>query len=294
MIGTKTKAYLQLCRPPNLPTAAADNMAGMAIAGAFITQEAFNPRYLFLIVASVALYAGGVVLNDVFDIDVDTRERPHRPIPSGSVPLKEARLFGYGLLALGVAAASLVQLIALITAMGLSTAIVFYNAGAKHSRFFGPFTMGLCRGLNLLLGLTVLGSGAYGYYAAIPLVFIFAVTTISQGEVYGNNRSSLLISGVLYALVIILTGYCNQLQTDPNILSWVLLLVFALMVLFPLAQAYKNNTPQNIQKAVKFGVLSLIVLDAAMAAAHTSWFVALLILALLPLSLWLAKIFAVT
>src|ERR1041385_8386665 len=81
--------YLQLMRPPNLVTANADVLAGFAVAGL--------PRFdllPWLLVATTCLYAGGVVLNDVFDARLDACERPERPIPSGRVAVRSAAVFG--------------------------------------------------------------------------------------------------------------------------------------------------------------------------------------------------------
>ena len=79
--SSKLKGYLRLCRPANLPTAMADVIAGLAIAGAFSFDEPKLDTFqvldlLTLIFASVFLYAGGVVLNDVFDVEIDRVERP--------------------------------------------------------------------------------------------------------------------------------------------------------------------------------------------------------------------------
>ena len=60
-------------------------------------------------------------------------------------------------------------------------------------------------------------------------------------------------------------------------------------------RAIRFNTPGNIQLAVKMGVLSLIPLDASLAAGFShSLLTGLLVLLLLPGSLFLAKRFAVT
>ena len=53
--------------------------------------------------AVVALYAAGMVLNDVCDVELDRRERPERPLPSGDVSVAAAALAGVALLAAGVA-----------------------------------------------------------------------------------------------------------------------------------------------------------------------------------------------
>ena len=70
------RPYLELMRPANVATALADVLAGYAVAGLG------NPRALpWLLLSTACLYAGGVVLNDFFDRDVDRLERPERPIP---------------------------------------------------------------------------------------------------------------------------------------------------------------------------------------------------------------------
>src|SRR5690606_20787053 len=145
-------------RPPNLPTAAADIMAGAAIAGVFATNWSLIPQetlvdLIVLMLASVFLYAGGVVLNDVFDLKIDKVERPERPIPSGVVSLKTASLFGGSLLVLGIVLSFLCHFYAGLASLGLAGAIVLYDALAKHHVIFGPLIMGLCRGLNLFLGM---------------------------------------------------------------------------------------------------------------------------------------------
>jgi 4-hydroxybenzoate polyprenyltransferase len=56
----------------------------------------------------------------------------------------------------------------------------------------------------------------------------------------------------------------------------------------------KDPSGPLIGKAVKAGVISLIVMNASWAAAFGNMYLALIILLLLPLSLWLARAFAVT
>ena len=287
------RGYLQLMRPANLPTAAADIFAGAALAGILTVSSPMLPL-LLLVFASVFLYAGGVVLNDVFDLSIDKIERPERPIPSGLIPLKYAAFFGVFLLLIGIFLAFLVDQLSGVVALALAASIVLYDGFSKKYDFLGPLNMGLCRGLNLILGLSVLGVLNTWWYAIIPLVYIFAITLISRGEVHGNNKKHIIRAGVLYATVIsavvtiVITETSNFWQTLP------FLLLFAFLVFKPLLEAYRLNSPERIKKAVIAGVLSLIVLDAALAAGFSEWWYGLLLLLLLPLSMFLSKLFAVT
>ena len=106
-------AYAQLLRLPNLFTAVADPFAG------WLLVEGAGPGWELpvLVLVSACLYSAGIVLNDCFDYQVDCRERPHRPLPSGAIRLATAWRLGYGLLVAGlVLAAGLNLALALIAA----------------------------------------------------------------------------------------------------------------------------------------------------------------------------------
>lgn len=289
--------YLRLMRPANLPTAAADICAGVALAGLFSASNNALPNIMpiiFLVFSSVFLYAGGVVLNDVFDVEVDKIERPERAIPSGLIPLKSAAIFGAILLLMGISMAFLVNNLSGIIAVLLAFSIVLYDGFSKKYNFLGPLNMGLCRSLNLLLGISVLMELVHWEYALIPLVYIFAITLISRGEVHGNNKNHILWAGLLYAAVIISVVIMATIKSSNVLQTLPFLVLFTFLVYKPLVGAYKHNSPENIKKAVIGGVLALIVLDAAIAAGHATWWYAILLLLLLPLSIFLSKLFAVT
>ena len=300
------RAYIQLCRPANLPTAAADILAGAGIVmGAPLVSEklaAFNwsareipiGDLILLCLSSVLLYAGGVVLNDFFDADLDAVERPERPIPSGRVSRASVLRFGLILILIGIGIAFVHRPESGGIAFALSGMIVLYDWKAKHSAWGGPLAMGSCRALNLLLGMSLLAVGPTWHYLLIPLLFIGAITAISQGEVKGGKRQTQTLAAGLYMLVGTLLLYWAVMAKVHWWWTAGLLGLFYALVGPPLYQAWKNPEARNIRKAVKWGVISLIVLDAAMASAYVSPLYFLIILALLPLSRALSKVFAVT
>ncbi|KKK62832.1 hypothetical protein LCGC14_3000380, partial [marine sediment metagenome] len=225
---------------------------------------------------------------------IDQIERPERPIPSGIVSLKAAALFGTVLMVLGIALAFFADPVSGSIALVLSLSILTYDAFSKNNAFLGPFNMGLCRSLNLLLGMSLLIQFDYWLIALTPLVYISAITMISQGEVLGNNKKNIAFAGVLY-LIVLLGIITATLYWDLQTLQALpFLLVFAFLIFKPLIKAYRQNSPENIKKAVKAGVISLIVMDACIAVAFSFWWVGLLILLLLPLSMLLSRMFAVT
>ncbi len=80
------KPYLQLARPANIITAIADIIAGIAIATFSFPSLVIKPFEVFLLsVSTIGLYGGGIVFNDIFDLELDKIERPERILPTGKI-----------------------------------------------------------------------------------------------------------------------------------------------------------------------------------------------------------------
>lgn len=291
-------AYLQLMRPANIVTAWADILVGFAASG---TGEIFNPSanpisLIWLLLATTGLYGGGVVFNDVFDAELDAKERPERPIPSGRASRQGAIWIGNILLVIGVVAAYQVSWLSAIIAASVAFAALLYDAFGKHHPILGPINMGICRGGNLLLGVSVIPAMVTErwFLALIPIVYIAAVTVISRGEVHGGKASTGVVALLLVGTVI---GGLLGLGLLPDyqvIAALPFVALFSWRVLLPFIKAVREPTPEQIRMAVKAGVLSLIVLDATVAAGFASLPYGLLVLSLLPISMVLAQMFAVS
>ncbi|PHN02331.1 polyprenyltransferase [Flavilitoribacter nigricans DSM 23189 = NBRC 102662] len=290
-------------RPANLITAIADVAAGMAVglilAGGENIWKGLQlawADYFLLWIATVGLYGGGVVFNDIFDLSIDRVERPERPLPSGAVSLQQATTLGIGLLSVGVLAAFAVNVIAGGVAILTAFLALLYDKVGKHHPFWGPLNMSLCRGANLMLGVSAfpesLNSAAV--LMILPVIYISSITLISRGEVGGGNKTHLTLAVIGYALVgaiLLSLDYLfpyNTLNTLPFIIA------FFALVYPPLFRARNSQEAGDIRKAVKAGVITLILLDAALAAGFTDIGYGLLIACLLPVSLRLGKFFAVT
>ena len=133
-----------------------------------------------------------------------------------------------------------------------------------------------------------------GFLAFIPLFYIGAITLISQGEVHGGKRNNLIVGLIIYLLVITFILVLGFIVPGENYFSLTFLALFAYLIIPPLFSALKQNEARLIGRAVKAGVLALVALNASLAATYGGWLPALVILLLLPVSLALAKIFAVT
>ncbi len=291
----KIIGYLRLMRPANIVTAVADILAGIAISGFLITHPSDFSPLVWLILSTIGLYGGGVVMNDVFDAALDKVERTERPIPSGLISRSEASALGITLLVIGIYFAFLVSDFSGLLALIIAAAALVYNKWSKHHVVLGPLNMGICRGLNLVLGLSIIPSQVteYWFLAIIPVIYIAAITMISQGEVYGGKKMTLIAAAGLYMLAMVGILYVSFLK-DQIVTTLAFVVLWAWMVFLPLQRAMSLPQGKLIGKAVKAGVLALILMNASWASAFGVTYLALIIILLLPLSLLLAKVFAVT
>jgi 4-hydroxybenzoate polyprenyltransferase len=280
--------YLRLLRLPNVFTAIADVMLGF-----IFTHGGGEPELWFglLIGASCCIYLAGMVLNDLFDRDIDAVERPGRPIPSGRVPLRIASMLGFGLLGLGVTLTGAVtaltdELRPALVGIALATAVLLYDRWLKRTPL-GPLGMGACRLLNVLLGMSAMAApwqAVHWWIAGSVGLYIVGVTWFARTEASSSSRVQLsLATLVMLAGVAALARYPYLVDDlliglpDRWILFWA---VLAALVGWRCARAIADPQPDNVQAAVKNSILSLIVLDAAAAvpAGGNYWSLAILAL----------------
>jgi hypothetical protein len=188
------RTVLALGRVSNLPTVWTNTLAGVVLAGG-----PTDLRFPLLLLATSTFYVGGMWLNDAFDREIDARERPERPIPSGEVTARTVFAIGFGLLALGVLLLATIGfgfaggtgIWPVVSGLGLGAAIVLYDVWHKRNPI-SPLLMGLCRvmvyltaGLAVVVGLPLLLVGG----ALALLCHLIGLTYIAKQETLGEVRN---------------------------------------------------------------------------------------------------------
>jgi len=288
------KAYLELMRFPNVFTSIADVTMGFL----FVRPVSDWSDWLTLstlMLTSSLFYASGMVLNDLFDVEVDLRERPERPLPSRKISLHVARWLGWTLLVVAVLLTFLVGLMVGEVWPGtvglmLASCIVLYNAFLKQTTI-GPVAMGACRMLNVLLGMSVVSGtwGAANWFVAGGIgTYIVGVTWFSRDEAGKSRRFQLFL-----ATIVIIAGICllarfpySAERIVPLLIEqpkrWDLLMIlFGAMIGWRCLRAVILPSPWQVQMAVRHCILSLVILDAAICFAVRGMLPAVCILVLL-------------
>ncbi len=276
----RVTAWLQLLRLPNVFTAAADVTMGFVV-----TQRGIEPEqerdFGMLVAASCLLYLSGMVLNDVFDANVDAVERPGRPIPSGRISLRSATVVGWSMLTAGVALGWFVTLHANdwrpgVVASLLAIVLLLYDGALKRTRL-APLLMGECRFLNVLLGMSLFlipwGSSELLIAGGVG-TYILGVTIFARTDARRSARSRLLIGfSTLVCGVLLLTFLppltYNRPPLEISFSKWYLLwAAIGLIIVRRCILAIFEPSPSRVQAAVRHCVQSLIVLDAALCVGY--------------------------
>ena len=289
--GEKVFYYFQLMRLPNVFTAIADVLAGYLI----VAQAHIRPAELsLLLLSSAGIYAAGCVLNDLCDKDVDAQERPSRPIPSGAVSPREAFALTCLLFTAGLFAAFKAGPHSFYTAAVLVALVIAYDALAKKRKLIGPLTMGACRAVNLLLGMTpVMPSvNIFFFLPLVSLYYVFSLTRLSRSEVCGGRQSvPALFGGWLAVIVSVLLLRYGGLMTDD---SMIFLGLYAALTAPLLLKGYFTTAPETIKGAVKILILGIPLIDAAYVSGVRGWTYGIPVALCLVPAVILSKYFHVT
>lgn len=254
------KDFAELVRAPAAITVPGDTMAG-------------GSPTAVLAVSSVCLYWAGMALNDYADRDLDAKERPERPIPSGRVRPGRALAVALALTGSGLGlTAATGGLRALRVALPLAGAVYAYDLSLKDTHA-GPAVMAVARGLDVLLGGAVAAEGVCRALPAAAAIaaHTYGVTTLSRGEVNGGTapRSSvaLVATGLATSLAgcAILRGARAGYGTAEATL---LLAVYAGFVGRAQVRATRRSDAAVTRQAVGASILGLMPLQAALIAGR--------------------------
>ncbi len=299
------RAWLELVRLPNLFTVPGDVLAGAGFAAAatFSADRLSFGQLALAVVAAVAVYAAGLIDNDLVDCAEDAAERPARPLPSGRVSAAAASRARAALFLIPalVAVSGVMPLAWVVVQMALVAAVLVYNRIKGLVPEVGFVLMGVCRGLNLLGGAALAGLFAGGAgesaVAAVALcwtLYVAGITVFASHETRcapGAARYLLAIPVAALALV----GLLPSVSRDAAVMAAAAALAGTAGVVVALRQCPAGPDPARVPRTVGQLVRLLIPMQALLClSVHThgaAWGAAALLLVCWSLAVRLGRRF---
>jgi len=256
----------------------------------------------WLVGASVGLYGFGMSLNDIIDRRRDSMIAPHRPLPSARVGVTAAHLVCGGLFTLAMVCATMYAIatgiwLSLGLAIWTAALIYFYDVAGKYLVAPGLVSLGLIRFFHCLI------PSPYMPVVWHPLLLLNHVAILSAIAYHLEEKRPALtrahwwtvIGGVAIVDVLVI-GFIGARRASRNGGDWLTGLAIEPSLLQPLIAAVgfvglaywvyrKSQTGRAAgQTMMLYGLLWLIVYDAAFVAAYSHWQYALGVLLLLPVA----------
>ncbi|MHA2297224.1 MAG: geranylgeranylglycerol-phosphate geranylgeranyltransferase [Candidatus Hodarchaeales archaeon] len=237
----KIKAYFSILRPFN------SVLAGLGAIVCAISSIGTDPdvanlfadNFIPLIIAGIAcgfITAGGYVINDYFDYEIDKVNQPQRSIPSGAMSQNEAKIYAYVLFLLGFIIAFFIRPVPPLPFDPLAVFLAFigivgvyaYSYKLKKTGFVGNITVSSWTALPFLYGGVVVQNYIKMW---VPIVFVFTLSVgreiikdveDMEGDAVGGMRSLPMRIGVNKATIIALAWLLALLLLTPIpfIIKW--------------------------------------------------------------------------
>ena len=151
----KLNPYISILRPLNGIMSMVAVYIGALIAGAMIIPTlpiVFGMAVVFLISGA------GMIINDIFDIEIDKVNKPKRPLPSGRMKKKTAWIYAALLFIIGNAIAFYIGINPFIVSVFASIILIAYAAKLKKVLLIGHLGVSLMVALTFIFGGVITGN----------------------------------------------------------------------------------------------------------------------------------------
>ncbi len=253
------KGYFILIRPVNILIGALTVFVGAFITGTIQPLE----KVLLACVSGSLIMAGGNVINDYFDVEIDRVNKPFRPLPSNTVRVSSALGFAIILFALGVFLSIFICVSAIFVAAITSIGLFFYSAKLKQTVFWGNITVSLFSALAFIYGGIAVGRWA-GVLIPAGFAFLFhlgreiikdiedqsADKTVSAQTLplkFGT-RAALKVTTVIFSTLIIFTFFPYLFGVYSKAYFWIVFIGVDLVILVALGIMWKHPSPESLRR----------------------------------------------
>ena len=252
--------YILLLRPSNFIITVASVFVSCLLAGG-------NAGHISaMILASLAaglIGGGGMVVNDIFDVEIDRVNKPARPLPSGAVSPRAAAIFYALLTAVGLLLNLFLHSNAQAIAVGAAVLIFFYSYRLKSTPLFGNVTVGLLTGMAFIYGGAAVGNIDR---AIVPALFAFLINVgrelikdmedvegdaLHHAETFPvkyGMKSALIVATVLLLAVVgsTIIPFANH---QYGIVYFIIVIVGVdCVIVFGLFSIWKDATPKSLNR----------------------------------------------
>jgi geranylgeranylglycerol-phosphate geranylgeranyltransferase len=182
------KAFISITRPANTFVGALTGIIGVLtshrfIHGFFDFTLLFSTQLglilLFTSITYISIAAAGNVVNDIYDLEIDRVNRPGRPLPSGALSVRQAKIWTVILVFFGLLFSFLTIPLSAVGLWTLVIAAIFclvglvYAAKGKVMGLLGNFAVSVSFAFGLFYGALIT------FPLVPPIIWVYFITAAS-------------------------------------------------------------------------------------------------------------------
>jgi geranylgeranylglycerol-phosphate geranylgeranyltransferase len=261
------KTLLALIRPIN------DIMSAFAVFISGVISAGWAMPFTTVAAASLGTFfasAGGMVINDYFDYDIDQVNKPYRPIPSGKITPRGALYFSAVLFVSAVICALFTNIWCIIVGVPALLLMILYSWKLKRSPFVGNVAVAGLSGLALLFG--GIATGSIQLVSILALIAFFASVSRElakdvediKGDKAGGSRTVPIALGPgvttqiagIFLLLAVITSFLPYVYNIFNMCYLIMIIPVNLVMLYVIVQMMLKNVDKISvwQKMLKVGM----------------------------------------
>ncbi len=140
------------------------------IAGLLSPNFSINLTILYASLTVALIAASGNIVNDIFDLEIDKINKPHRLLASGALSAASAWIYFILFFVWGLIFAYLAGSIFLLIAFGTAALLYLYSSSLKRTVIFGNLAVSLAGAMVFIYGAMAVNDWQAGI---IPAIFAF-------------------------------------------------------------------------------------------------------------------------
>ena len=259
-------AYLEIIRPGNAVMAVIAVLLVMLISGNFTLNAFLACLVVFMVIG------GGNAINDYFDHKIDAINKPRRPIPSGRISLKAAKIYSLALFVIGTIIAFIIGPLPGLIALFTSIVLVLYAYNLKKMPLIGNMAVSFFIGLTFVFGAVVVGEPLLSILGFSPFFITMMREIVKDMEdlegdekegaktlpiIYGLKASA--ITAAFFMVLAIVTSPIPYFIGILTIFYLPLLFIGDMIFLLGAISVLKNQSTETTAKVSKWVKIGMVV-----------------------------------
>lgn len=276
-------AYVEILRPINAIMGVVAVILVALIGGNF-------SFYVPVACAIVFLFMGaGNAINDYFDHKIDAINKPERPIPSGRISLKTAKIYSILLFTIATLMAFAIGILPGLIVILSAILMFLYAYRLKKSCLIGNLSIAFLTGLCFVFAGVVLGTivlsiflGFYAFLMTMAREVVKDMEDVEGDKTEGAStfpiKYGMKASAILASIFMITASLTSPVLFFIGIFNFLYLIVLAFAIVLwlncavSLLRDQSMNTTRKVSKRIKIGML-IVFLAFAVGSPILSGFV---------------------